>query len=108
MSQDLYCGSGSHALSDDDGELPTITNPTLPYDFVEDMNDQLNALEDVKRSLDLLEILIDPIVVSGTVLNQMDNKQLGAMLRNLNSLFHQRLQCARSVLRKPYDGSADE
>lgn len=102
------CDPGSHALPDDDGEMPSISNPTLPYDFVEDMSDQLNALEDVKRSIDLLEILIDPIVISGTVLNQMENKQLGAMLRNLNSLFHQRLQSARSVLRKPYDGSADE
>ena len=94
---------GNPVLSeDDDGELPTITNPTLPADFVEDMSDQLNGLDDVQRSLDLLEILIDPIIISGKVLHQMDNKQLGAMLRNLNSLFHARLRSARSVLGKPY------
>jgi len=95
------------ALSEEsDGELPTITNPTLPADFVEDMSDQLNGLDDVQRSLDLLEILIDPIIISGKVLHQMDNKQLGAMLRNLNSLFHRRLEGARNVLGKPYDGPA--
>ena len=96
---DLTCSE----LSDDDGELPTITNPTLPSDFVEDMSDQLNGLDDVQRSLDLLEILIDPIIISGKAMNQMDNKQLGAMLRNLNSLFHARLKGARSVLGKPYE-----
>jgi len=87
----------------DDGELPIITNPTLPADFVEDMSDQLNGLDDVKRSLDLLEVLVDPIVISGKVLNQMDHKQLGAMLRNLNGLFHARLASARNVLGTPYE-----
>ncbi len=99
------CEPSSDTISGDDGELRNITNPTLPYDFVEDMSDQLNGLDDVARSMDLLEILIDPIIISGTVLNQMDNKQLGAMLRNLNSLFHARLTSARNVLRKPYDDS---
>lgn len=102
------CDPGSHALPDDDGEMPSISNPTLPYDFVEDMSDQLNGLDDVARSMDLLEILIDPIIISGKVLNQMDNKQLGAMLRNLNSLFHARLTSARNVLRKPYDDSSGD
>ncbi len=101
------CDPTSSELSDhEDGELRTISNPTLPYDFVEDMSDQLNGLDDVQRSLELLEILIDPIIISGKVLNQMDHKQLGAMLRNLNSLFHARLGSARSVLGRPYDDSA--
>ncbi len=97
------CDPTCSELSHEDGELRSISNPTLPYDFVEDMSDQLNALDDVARSMDLLEILIDPIVISGTVLNQMDHKQLGAMLRNLNCLFHARLSSARSVLGKPYE-----
>ncbi|MES2972817.1 MAG: hypothetical protein V4757_04380 [Pseudomonadota bacterium] len=97
--------TGSELSEHEDGELRTIANPTLPYDFVEDMSDQLNGLDDVQRSLDLLEILIDPVMVSGTVLHQMDHKQLGAMLRNLNSLFHARLRSARNVLARPYGGS---
>ena len=100
--------TGSELSDDDDGELPTIANPTLPADFVEDMSDQLNALEDVQRSMDLLEVLIDPIVISGKVLNQVDHKRLGAMLRNLNGLFHVRLRSARNVLARPYDGLAGE
>ncbi|MES2974897.1 MAG: hypothetical protein V4757_14880 [Pseudomonadota bacterium] len=102
------CDSTASELSDEDGELRTISNPTLPYDFVEDMSDQLNGLDDVQRSLELLEILIDPIIISGKVLNQMDHKQLGAMLRNLNSLFHTRLSSARSVLGRPYEDTAGE
>ncbi|MES2972592.1 MAG: hypothetical protein V4757_03245 [Pseudomonadota bacterium] len=97
------CDPTSHELADhDDGELRSITNPSLPHDFVEDMSDQLNGLDDVQRSLDLLEILIDPVMISGAVLHQMDHKQLGAMLRNLNSLFHSRLKSARNVLGTPY------
>lgn len=72
----------------------------LPENFHSDMEDELRGMGDALQSMDFLESLIDPIMMSGKPMFELDREGLSAYLRIVNGHFFTRLTAAQNVLDK--------
>ncbi len=72
----------------------------LPENFHSDMEDELRGMGDALQSMDFLESLIDPIMLSGQPMFELDREGLSAYLRIVNGHFYTRLNAAQNVLDK--------
>lgn len=70
----------------------------LPENFQSDMEDELRGMGDALQSMDFLESLIDPIMLSGQPMFELDREGLSAYLRIVNGHFYTRLNAAQNVL----------
>lgn len=72
----------------------------LPENFHSDMEDELRGMGDALQSMDFLESLIDPLMLSGQPMFELDREGLSAYLRIVNGHFFTRLTAAQNVLDK--------
>ena len=68
---------------------------------VTEMVDQLEGIREVHQAFDLLAGLIDPVTSEEVFIQDLDRKELGALLRILNSAFVTRLTMADDLLAQP-------
>ncbi len=79
---------------------PAYKYTALPENFHSDMEDELRGMGDALQSMDFLESLIDPIMMSGQPMFELDREGLSAYLRIVNGHFFTRLTAAQNVLDK--------
>jgi hypothetical protein len=73
----------------------TATPHELPQAFLETLDDNLHALDEVLQAYDLLQSFLDPMMNQDTALFELDRGQMSAMLSILNGAMFTRLRAAK-------------
>ncbi len=81
----------------DAGPTPhAAANPReLSQAFLDNLDDQLHALDEVLQAYDLLQSFLDPMMNQATALFELDREQMSAMLSILNGAMFARLRAAK-------------
>ena len=80
------------------GANQPFSHIALPGDLLQNLEDQLRSLGEVLTAMDFLESQIDPQMMSGRPMVEIDRGQLCTMLRLLNGLFFERLSAAQELI----------
>ena len=80
------------------GDSHPRSHNELPGNLLQNLEDQLRSLGEVLTAMDFLETQIDPQMMSGKPLVEIDRGQLCTMLRLLNGLFSERLSAAQELI----------